>query len=391
MKTAILFVAYLAFAPMCRADEPSSEAEPAPPYEPQPAHPLPSTAGKSLGEWYHLTDDWAGARYDLDHRGILIRSGLTLDSWSNLKGGADTEKHGTLGLFTISLTLDLQKLADLHGAQLFVNFLHAGGAPPNESVGGAQNVDNIDPVNSPRSQLSEAWYQQNILNNALQFKVGKMNANNDFDYANNSSEFINSSFGNSPTIFDFPSYPDNRPGANVFYLRKIGPYAGLGIYEGPRLHDPFVIGEIGARWAGEYSGRAGAGVWRHTDEADAEGFYFAGDQTIHGGISGFVMYGYGNPAASQFEHHLGGGLIWKGALPQRRDDLLGLGFTYVVFGDSPRAQSREDAETTIELFYKIQLTRFIIVQPDLQYVHDPGGIRSRPDAIVAILRMTVDF
>ncbi|MDB5296736.1 MAG: Carbohydrate-selective porin, OprB family, partial [Phycisphaerales bacterium] len=44
-----------------------------------------------------------------------------------------------------------------------------------------------------------------------------------------------------------------------------------------------------------------------------------------------------------------------------------------------------------ELFYKVQVTKFFSLKPDLQYIHNPGGVRGRDDALVGTLRLTLSF
>jgi porin len=58
---------------------------------------------------------------------------------------------------------------------------------------------------------------------------------------------------------------------------------------------------------------------------------------------------------------------------------------------SSRIQSSEQrySETAIEMFYKLQLTPFFSIKPDLQYIVNPGG--DLPNAFVAGLRMEVAF
>ena len=47
------------------------------------------------------------------------------------------------------------------------------------------------------------------------------------------------------------------------------------------------------------------------------------------------------------------------------------------------------SETAIEAFYKYQLTEFMSVKPDLQYIVNPGG--AGRDAIVAGVRLEISF
>jgi carbohydrate-selective porin OprB len=35
--------------------------------------------------------------------------------------------------------------------------------------------------------------------------------------------------------------------------------------------------------------------------------------------------------------------------------------------------------------------KYLAIQPDLQYIHNPGGLRSQDDALAATIRMVMDF
>ena len=69
-------------------------------------------------------------------------------------------------------------------------------------------------------------------------------------------------------------------------------------------------------------------------------------------------------------------------------DVVGLGATYVHF--SPRGPFTEEFELAIEGFYKWQITPWFNLQPDLQYIINPGG-RGLANACVATLRVELDF
>ena len=58
---------------------------------------------------------------------------------------------------------------------------------------------------------------------------------------------------------------------------------------------------------------------------------------------------------------------------------------------SGKVQSLEKrySETAIEAFYKYQLTEFMSIKPDLQYIVNPGG--DGRDAIVAGVRLGMSF
>ena len=79
------------------------------------------------------------------------------------------------------------------------------------------------------------------------------------------------------------------------------------------------------------------------------------------------------------------GVTWKGAIPGREDDSAGLGITWSRIGDRARGYDRDVAyysgaaypirtsETVLELTYQAPVTPWLTLQPDFQYVFNPGG------------------
>ena len=106
-----------------------------------------------------------------------------------------------------------------------------------------------------------------------------------------------------------------------------------------------------------------------------------------------------------------GGLALHDPLPGRKDDTLGLGFGFVQVGPGAIGYSSDAAffnpgvyspvlisETVFEATYQYQATAWAQIQPDLQYVHNPGGGIANPvtggkvdDAVVAGLRVNLTF
>jgi porin len=83
-----------------------------------------------------------------------------------------------------------------------------------------------------------------------------------------------------------------------------------------------------------------------------------------------------------------GGAIYTGLIPGRRNDFTIFGLGYGRF--SSNFQSLDIAnnvgdptfEVISELGYRINFTRFIYIQPDIQFVINPGGTGHIPDALV---------
>jgi porin len=54
-------------------------------------------------------------------------------------------------------------------------------------------------------------------------------------------------------------------------------------------------------------------------------------------------------------------------------------------------QGDPNFEWIFELGYRIQLTKFAYLQPDIQYVHQPGGTGDIPDATVIGMQFGVSL
>lgn len=88
-----------------------------------------------------------------------------------------------------------------------------------------------------------------------------------------------------------------------------------------------------------------------------------------------------------------GGLVYQGLFPSRLHDTAAFGVAYGAFSRQ-LARSQRDArsagsgagvqqyEVALELTYIVQATRWLQVQPDLQYIINPGGTGKLPNALV---------
>ena len=374
-------------------------------------------------DWQQATGDWGGFRAWLNERGVDPEVFLTSDASWVASGGADRGGTALRALFDATVTIDGGKLLGVEGARLFADFQVQGGSDGTVDVGDLQGYSNIDGPH--RVQLAKVWYEQVLLDRALRFKIGKVDANTDFAYVEHGFRFLNSSFGFSPTVLGFPTYPDPAFGALAFVRPGGGVYLGAGVFDGatqagvatgprgPRtlFDDPaglFAIGEAGLRWRGgerALRGRVGAGVWRHTGrfgrfdggtDGDADGFYLVADQKLwrpepegERGLGCSFQYGWADPMVSPIEHHVGVGLEWAGPSERRPDDACGVGVTWGAFSDEPAAGLRGAGELTVELFYSLPLTPWLRLKPDVQYIHAPGGTAGLDDALVFTLRSSI--
>jgi len=407
----------LRFVPSTRPSVPEAQHPPA-------ANEKNVDTNKPIAGWQRLTDDWFGIRPKLDDRGISFQASFTLDGSKNLRGGADTAGSAFRNLFNANVTLDTERLFGWKGGTFFANFQNQNGRSGQELTGSYQGISNIDA--DGRTQISELWYEQALLNHKLHIKFGKIDASSQFAHPSNADEFLNTGSGNSPTILGLPAYPDPAFGVQVRINPNDNCYLNLGLFDGSLRQGKstgdlgpstisadslFTIAEGGVTWTiHNLDGRVAVGAWYHTGDIEringgtqdgTWGPYIVLDQMLwradaenkddHRGIGMFFQYGYADPAVSAVEHHLGAGLTWTGPIPNRADDVLGLAASWVRFSNRSGAGFNEGSELDLELFYKIKITQWLSIKPNFQFIHNPGGLSANADAFVTGVRFVVDF
>jgi len=91
------------------------------------------------------------------------------------------------------------------------------------------------------------------------------------------------------------------------------------------------------------------------------------------------------------------GLSYKGLIPTRDDDTIGIGFGYAQLSNGARSSLESEAispmgaEMVIEFTYQAQITPWLTIQPDLQYVINPGGANDLNNALVVGGRAAFTF
>ncbi len=162
----------------------------------------------------------------------------------------------------------------------------------------------------------------------------------------------------------------------------------------------------GHYWFGAYWSPWDFAQFGSTETAtNSYGFYWHADQMIYQEAPGsdqgltiwsaFVLSPQQNIAKLPFQ--VNGGLAYKGLIPTRGGDYACFGIVYGKFSrDFARSVAKSgggypDYELVFEWNYKVQLTKFAFVQPDLQWVVNPGGTHSIPNALVLGAQMGVTF
>ena len=147
-----------------------------------------------------------------------------------------------------------------------------------------------------------------------------------------------------------------------------------------------VAGLPGAQHRGNSGGYA-VGEWRLLGRvADAQ-------QTL----SAFMQLGMTSPSVNRFDSYAGMGLTAAGWIAERPTDQIGLSVASARNG-APYMQSQSTLgmavtrrETTFELSYLTQPTKWLSFQPDLQYVVHPDTDRRLRNAWVVQIRFEISF
>ena len=394
-----------------------------------------------------LLGDWGGLKPTLAAQGLSF--GLT-DS-ENLLGNVDggLKTGATMqGLTTMTMDVDTGKAFGLQGGDFHVSALQLHGRPLSPYY-----LDTLQTANGNEgdnaTRLWEMWYDQATPNGKFDIKVGQQSIDNEYMVSTYSGLFVNTMAGWPiiPSVDLYgggPAYPlsslgvrgqlkptstvtilagvfDDDPGAGTFdedqqkldksggrfslkngalwisevqYATKIGGLAGTyklgGWYDSANFPDQL----YSTKHRGNYSLYAVVDqtVWQSTKDSS---------RTLN--VFGRIM---GAPSKQNLvELGFNGGITLMAPLPGRDSDQLGLDVGVAKL--SSRAASsieassgrRPNAETLIEATYQAQATPWLVVQPDVQYVINPGGGITDPNntskklknELVAGVRAVVTF
>ncbi|MEW6234612.1 MAG: carbohydrate porin [Candidatus Omnitrophota bacterium] len=366
----------------------------------------------------HLFGDWGGMRSYLEEHGLSYELVYTGEYFGNVSGGwkRGGEYRGDLSLF---LELDTETAGWWNGGTFFVQLQEQHGKGiTNDYVGDFQVLSNIDA--DEFAQVSEFWYRHDFFDGKLWFKLGKQEANADFACADYACDFTNSSGGFHPTI-PLTTFPDQDWGA-VMGIAPVDWFSmNIGVYQGrpdggrsigntlDRFYGPMVMAEPAFHYSiADHRGHFRVGAWWNGDKveklsttgvfAERYGVYLTWDQEVwrenpadeedKQGIGVFAQHGWTPEDRSEANHYLGGGMQWIGPIPGRDEDILGLGVFQVLF--SEEAGLPKDGETAIELYYLYQMTGWMNLKPDMQYIVNPGG-DGKPDALAIGMRWQILF
>lgn len=345
--------------------------------------------------------------------------------------GRERQRRGVRYMDIVDLVVaaDLERVAGWRGMTALVDILNAKGGRANDLANTLQGVDNSE-VSGSQTRLFQAWVQQRFAGDRLSLLIGRYDLNSEFYHNDAAGALIAPAFGiGSELASTGPNGPSIFPQTELAVrLRATGParagggqaYAQAAVVRAPRgvaddgPRTALLVAEAG--WQGRSA--VAIGGWSYTrpqpritppgvtigdGRATSHGVYMLLERDVAGKAGAphhwraFARMGLSDGRTTPFAGGWQLGVTGQGVVAGRPDSLVSLGASSGALsshyrrGNPPDASPLATAESTIELTYADRVAPFLRLQPDVQYVRRPGGVRDRPDALVVVLRAAVDW
>jgi len=421
-------------------------------------------SASSLSSKAHSSDRYKPGFFHHEHlfdyrlRETLTAKGLTYDLVStddfvtNHTGGLKRAGNDVDTSISWMTNNDLMIELDTEVAGLWKNgtffthiFYHDGANPSEDYIGDLQLVNNFESEDGLK--LYEYWYEHTFefIGTKLSLLAGQHDLNSEFGVSEYGLLFVQSSFGfnaeiaNNIAVANFPVAALGFRATwdvtdNFYFMTEIsdgdpGPNDG-GLRPSLSTEDGFVsfnelvyhYGDVvdSETMPGTYK----LGWWYHSDEFDDVrdtdengdalehdgnyGVYFIADQMLlpgegDTGLGAFIQIGGVPDDRNLVDFYVGGGIQYKGIIPNREGDILGIAVAHaqisedqrdaedVIEADGSTFHSMDSHETVIEITYKTQVFPWLAIQPGVQTVFNPGADADLDNAVVSILRFQINF
>jgi porin len=395
---------------------------------------------EGLSSWWKqptITGDWKGLRPKLAEKGFTFEGNYYADFLGNPIGGR-RKGFQYAGSVYGAANFDPGKLTPLKGARFHISFIWGTGSNLSaEDIGNQFTVSNIFIGDS--FWLWRLYWEQSLFDNQINIRVGRITAEDDFAASPLYDNFVSAVIDDSPISFTLnaPGYAIQpaaywgarvavKPGEKFYVMAGVfnsDPNVALGHHHGVdfKLNPEdgvFMIfetaylineGKNAKGMPGHYKFGAyydtacfrkfsdSATPVRGAAERGNYGFYFLADQMIyrepgsdpHQGLSPFAVFTMApSRKINTMPWFMFGGLCYQGLIPKRDQDIASVGFARGWFSDKLAGQNYE---MMVEANYQIYLTPALYIQPDFQYIFNPGGTGNIKDAMVLGAELGVNF
>lgn len=356
-----------------------------------------------------------------------VSLGYTSDFWRNVDGGRDT---GGVFLGNAALAIDFEGEPGGLRSRLHVN--HNNGKSFSEIVGDTHVISNIEADRTTR--ILEAWLEFAPTIEDRSIKVGLYDLSTEFDVSEVGGALINSTFG-----IGIDAAQSGVIGPSIF------PYTGLALRGRWRFDDRWMLQGVvidgvpndpdsprklaslkldsdeGALWVAELEHRTERwrtviGHWRYSSSFDSfDALATETPQSSRGnsGTYGFIegpvwqsgerrllavlRLGAANPKFNVIGSTVQAALVLERPWFRREGEYLALGIAHARNGGPARRLAAAGGEpllgreSLIELTWRIPVSPRVVLQPDLQYVLNPGSAPGIDDALAVGLRLELDL
>ena len=385
---------------------------------------------------YHdrLTGDWGGVRHDLSNEGVEVYAYYNAIFAGNVSGGNYTSSNYASDTF-FGVELDLETILGWEGTTMEFSGIYREGSDLTPAVGSQYSVMQL--VGGQTIFFYNLTLEKTFADGDFSIKAGRMTATDDFVGSPYYSYSLNNAVNGQirAVLFDgvMTSYPFPVWGGRIKAKLPEDGTLRVGLFQlAPNMFDP---NDHGIDWSiGSGDGvslfvqydwtpqlddkpfRLFAGVnqtfgydmpqFNSTDTTDIfTRFYMGADYQVYAeepgsdeGLVLFLTFAYTDqqdvaivPIQTSF------GANYKGLFPGRPDDRAVLFFTYGQFSDNYSDQlvaaggSSVSNEMVFETGYRFAVTDSTYIQPDLQYVINPGGTGNIDNALVLGVQFGASF
>lgn len=399
-----------------------------------------------------LLGDWNGERQALEKQGYKFNVAFVNETATNFAGGyGDTHHVKNASQLTFGANFDLNKIWGWDDTQASLAITKRDGHslraeyisdPRVTALSSEQEVFGRGPI----WRLTQMWVKKGFNDNKLQVKFGRMGLSEDFN--GSQSEFQNgilsgAQIGKTNNNVWFNA-PVSQWGLNAKYQFAPEFWLGLGVYEAnadnTRLSQGFnldmdgmkgVVVPVELTWkpkttlAGEY--KIGA-YYTNTPvkevasteiNRDKHSYWVNAQQqltTHHGdakrGLFGTVNLVFNDSSTNSVKNTQQVAVWYKGLFDARPNDSMGLAVGHYHVNKSLRASQNaknenkglttadynnpaytpvQHDEWDAEINYTYNWSPSISLRPNVQYVHNVGGVKQIDDAWSAGLTMRVNF
>ena len=404
-------------------------------------------------EQANVTGDWGELRTKLLKKGIEFGFSSVNEVWGNTVGGLKTGAVAT-GVIQLATAVDFEKLMDWKGGSFYSRWLCLTGEDPSATMlGNLLGVSSIAGYDTFRN--AELWMQQKFLGDQVSLRAGQLTLDSEFVISDYGSLFVNDSFGWSAFIYTSipngaPAYPMGAPGVrlkleptekisfkmavcqNTVYPQNVNNHGFDWNFNANK--GLFYINEATYRYDMGLPGQVKAGAWFDSGTfpnlasstasfLGNDGFYAIMDQMIYRptdpqntikkigdqGLGIFESVAFEPGDRNFFNFYCESGFNYKGLLPTRSQDSCGLAIAYGNASNATISQQQSQYavsgntlpgatgmtglsfEMVLEATYQAQITPWLSIQPDLQYIIHPGAAQNLSNAFVIGLRASVTF